>query len=45
MIIQLDRFKKRGKGFGSALEMDDYELEQRTNILSYSRNVHIYPFV
>ena len=45
MIIQLDRFKKQGKGFGSSLDMDDYELEKVTNILSYSRNVHIFPFV
>lgn len=45
MIIQLDRFKKHGRGFGSSLEMDDYELEKVTNILSYSRNVHIFPFV
>lgn len=45
MVIQLDRFKKHGGGIGSALSMDDYELEKVTNIKSYSRNIHIFPFV
>ena len=45
MVIQTDRFKKHSGGIGSALGMDDYELEKVTNITSYSRNVHIFPFV